>query len=267
MSPILKSDELGTFLKSSGITQEKFAEAVNFYSLSTIKKDIHKGHELNWEKQKLYSTTAIELAEKSEKKIDTLSLFDFRMDKDFANVIYNDVVEWINTEDVNILSLYWNNLDSTFQRIDKDATVFLLRCNGLKSPESDLRAELLCFMQNFSSSIGVVQAALPDIQIFLNREQSFKKAQVDYKKSNDCIGGVPNYRKSLIEKFSRLFYEENEPGKGELVYCHLRCVTTMDRLDWDLLIAYTLVRAGDESGEKIKQIEEKIRNLSRQVSQ
>lgn len=256
MAKILKANELKAFLEEYNISQEEFAEVVN-YSRSGLQGILYEEVKLGSKIQIDFSKAAIKLAKEKNKKFNPFApfgLFELENNRVFAQIVYDDVAEWIRTEDVEKLSVYWRNFDSLYGLIDQEAAIFLIHCKKLISSNSkiDLRAELLSYLQSFDCSVASVQKVLGIIGVFLNRENNLK---IRKPRSQE------KYREKLIEEFRRSLYEDVDPKKGELVYSHLRFVNEMDDIYWDLLVAYILVRADDENGEKMKRVIEKRESL------
>lgn len=253
MPKLITAAETKSLLKQLGITQAEFSEKYGV-SIEALKAIFSEKTKLTKEKQEDFIDTLKKLGgNKGNQALDTV-----KIQREFAEWAYNAIANWIKTENLDTLAAYWNNLDSTYMAIDVQATQFLYHCCDITAPTSkvDRRLELLTFIQDFSSSVSAIQKAMPTIKVFLNADENFKQKEVNYKKSKiytdkDNPDVVKQYRDELGKQFEKLFYE-SESNKAAIIYNQADFITTMDKTDWELLIAYTLVRADDESGEKLQ---------------
>lgn len=198
---------------------------------------------------------------------------------------YETILYFIRNAPIDLLSNYWDNFKDIYSQIGTEESKFLLHALMLSSRigKNDCRPELLEYMQTFSSNIGKTQEALNAMHFIFNREQIFSKNEVNYKKSKrfhckDDPKVVEAYRTELERKCEKLFFESKDSEIGDIIYSQSAStiedggeehwipgfITRMDELHWNLLIAYLLVRADDENGEKLALIQEKLDALEKE---
>lgn len=256
MTKILGRKKLKDILDNNPITQEIFAEKA-YYTPRGFQDILYVNKKLDHAEQNRLVDVIIQLDKDTDYINEPTLYFDLEMHRDYNQSVLDVVKKWIETEDICRLYEYWENFDNIYRLIDEEEVVFLMRCKKLVSINSktDLRAELLSYLQSFFYSVASVQKALSTISIFHNRENNIKKYNANHKLSQK------KYRERLEKEFSRSLYEEVEPKKGRLIHRHLWFIFDMDDTDWDLLIAYTLVSVNDENDEILKRVIEKWESL------
>lgn len=101
---------------------------------------------------------------------------------------------------------------------------------------------------------------------FLNANEIIKKKDINFKKtktykSKNDQKVMEEYREKIEKDLIRYFFESEEEMIAEAIFFQLQFITTMDKMDWDLLIAYTMIRADDKDNKKRDMIWDKLERL------